>query len=324
MSELKKVIIFTDGACIHNPGPGGYGVVLMHKDVRKELSGGFRLTTNNRMEIMAAIVGLEALKCPCEVMLYSDSQYLVDSTMKGWALRWREKKWMRTPKEKARNADLWARLLDACALHQVTFEWVRGHAGNAENERCDALSVRAAQGRNLPADAGYEKAQEEGEPCRATKQVTIYTRGVTSVSGRGGYGAILLSDNHRKELSGTAPDSSNNRMDILAAIAALRALKFPCRVTLYNTNTYLTDAIKKGWAQRWRTNGWHNSEKRPTPHTELWEELLGLCAAHEATFEYLRFDGENVDYARCDVLAHAAAREEVTEATDAVSRSRPS
>jgi len=148
------------------------------------------------------------------------------------------------------------------------------------------------------------------------KQVTIYTRGVTSPLGAGGYGAILLCDTLRKELSGSAPDSSNNRMDILAAIEALRALKSSCRVTLYNTNTYLTDAISKGWAQRWRTNGWRNSEQRPTPHTELWEELLGLCAAHEVVFEYRRFDGENDVYARCDALAHDAALREVTSAKE--------
>src|SRR5919202_1577006 len=128
MPPLKAVTIYTDGACINNPGPGGYGVVLLCDGRRRELSGGFRLTTNNRMEIMAAVVALQALKFPCDVTLYTDSQYLADSVMRGWAQRWRDNGWMRNRKERARNWDLWERLLDVCARHRVTFAWVRGHA----------------------------------------------------------------------------------------------------------------------------------------------------------------------------------------------------
>jgi ribonuclease HI len=157
--EIKKVIIYTDGACTGNPGPGGYGVVLQYRGVRKELSGGFRLTTNNRMEIMAAIVGLRALKHRCSVTIYTDSQYLRDSIMKGWAKRWRANGWKRNKKDKAVNPDLWEQLLSLCEQHEVTFEWVRGHSGNPENERCDELAVRAAQQENLPIDTAYEDAQ---------------------------------------------------------------------------------------------------------------------------------------------------------------------
>ncbi|HSE96920.1 MAG TPA: ribonuclease HI [Blastocatellia bacterium] len=155
MSENRKVTIYTDGACLGNPGPGGYGVVLLSGDRRKEISGGFRLTTNNRMEIMAAIVGLESLKAPCSVTLYSDSQYLVDAMMKGWAARWRANGWRRNKKDKAINPDLWKRLLDLCSRHRVEFVWVRGHAGNRENERCDKLSRLAASQPDLPEDTGY-------------------------------------------------------------------------------------------------------------------------------------------------------------------------
>lgn len=157
--ELKKIAIYTDGACDPNPGPGGYGVVLLYKNHRKELSGGFRRTTNNRMEIMAAIAGLEALKMKCAVTIYSDSQYLVDAMMKGWALRWRSKGWKRTRKAAALNPDLWERLLDLCAQHEVEFVWIRGHVGHAENERCDILATQAAGEKNLPADTLYELGQ---------------------------------------------------------------------------------------------------------------------------------------------------------------------
>jgi ribonuclease HI len=161
MSEIKKVTIYTDGACIGNPGPGGYGTVLLYGGHRKELSGGFRLTTNNRMEILAAIVGLEALKDRCAVKLYSDSQYLVDAMMKGWAARWRANNWYRNKKERAVNPDLWARLLDLGERHEVEFAWVKGHAGNTENERCDRLAWQAANGANLPIDLGYERGRIE-------------------------------------------------------------------------------------------------------------------------------------------------------------------
>ena len=153
---MKQVSIYTDGACRHNPGPGGYGVVLLYNSHRKELSGGYRRTTNNRMEILAVIAGLEVLKEPCSVTVYSDSQYLVDSINKGWAIRWRANGWRRNKKEKAINPDLWERLLDLCKTHKVTFTWVRGHAGNSENERCDELATTAARGPHLATDEFYE------------------------------------------------------------------------------------------------------------------------------------------------------------------------
>ncbi|SHF34264.1 ribonuclease HI [Desulforamulus putei] len=151
-SHLKHVTIYTDGACSGNPGPGGYGVVMLYKDHRKELSGGFRDTTNNRMELLAAIVALENLKERCSVTLYTDSQYLYNAMEKGWAKKWRANGWMRNPKEPALNADLWERLLKLCEYHHVKFVWVRGHAGNPENERCDRLAVEAAKQPDLPPD----------------------------------------------------------------------------------------------------------------------------------------------------------------------------
>ena len=148
--------MYTDGACLGNPGPGGYGVVLIYGDHRKEVSGGYRLTTNNRMEILAAIVGLEALKVPCRVTLYSDSQYLVNSIEKGWAARWWSMGWRRNKSERAMNPDLWERLLHCCELHKVKFLWVRGHAGNEQNERCDELATSAAVGKDLAVDEAFE------------------------------------------------------------------------------------------------------------------------------------------------------------------------
>ena len=162
MNEPKKVTIYTDGACLGNPGPGGYGVVLLYNGRRKEISGGFRLTTNNRMEMMGVIVGLRALKERCSVTLYSDSEYVVNSISKGWAVRWRANGWKRNKKDKAVNADLWEQLLDLIDKHEVKMVWVRGHSGVKENERCDELSVAAAQQKNLPIDEGYEYGIDRG------------------------------------------------------------------------------------------------------------------------------------------------------------------
>lgn len=139
-----RVIIYADGGCINNPGPGGYGVVLLHGDKRKELSAGYRLTTNNRMELTACIEGLRALKFPCSAIIFSDSRYVVDGIEKGWARRWKAKGWMRNAVQPAENADLWAQLLDLLAIHRVEFSWVKGHAGQVENERCDVLAKKAA------------------------------------------------------------------------------------------------------------------------------------------------------------------------------------
>ena len=150
------VVIHTDGACLGNPGPGGFGVVLIHDNHRKEMSGGYRKTTNNRMEVLAAITGLGTLGEQHDVTLYSDSKYLVDAIEKGWAQRWKANGWRRNRKEFALNTDLWEELLNLCDRHIVKFKWVKGHSGNIENERCDRLAVQAANGRQLAPDTGYE------------------------------------------------------------------------------------------------------------------------------------------------------------------------
>jgi len=145
------IIIYTDGSSLGNPGPGGYGTVLMTERHRKELSQGYRLTTNNRMELMAVIAGLEALKIPqSTVTVYSDSQYVVNALEKNWVFDWEKKNF----KDK-KNADLWKRFLKVYRCHTVNFVWVKGHDGNRENERCDQLAVAAANGRQLLEDLGY-------------------------------------------------------------------------------------------------------------------------------------------------------------------------
>lgn len=138
---MKQIEIYTDGACSGNPGPGGWGAVLRYNGREREISGGEGQTTNNRMELIAVISALECLKEPCIVELYSDSKYVIDALSKGWAVSWRKRGWIKSDKKPALNADLWERLLKLTEVHEMSYHWVKGHAENEYNNRCDALAV---------------------------------------------------------------------------------------------------------------------------------------------------------------------------------------
>jgi ribonuclease HI len=155
--DENSIHVYTDGGCMNNPGPGGWAAVIIDRTGRRELSGGVRHTTNNRMELMACIMALKALEKGSTISLFTDSQYVANAVEKGWARRWRSRNWMRDKSHRAENPDLWAELLDLVEERRVRFHWVRGHAGNRENERCDELARAAAQRRDLPGDPGYER-----------------------------------------------------------------------------------------------------------------------------------------------------------------------
>ena len=153
MKERPAIFLYTDGAASGNPGPGGYGVVLKCGDMRKEMSGGFSRTTNNRMELLAVIMGLEAIKWDnAAVEVYSDSSYVVKAITEDWLTKWQLKGW-----KKVKNVDLWLRFLEVCRRHRVTFHWLKGHAGHPENERCDRMAVAAYSQPGLPEDTGYQE-----------------------------------------------------------------------------------------------------------------------------------------------------------------------
>jgi ribonuclease HI len=156
-----EVEIWTDGASVDNPGPGGYGIIIKCREQKWERAGGFQLTTNNRMEIMGALVALEAIPNNCKATIYSDSQYLVNSIKRNWAKMWRSKGWKKKGNKTVPNADLWKRMLQLCDNHEVEFKWIKGHHFNVENNRCDRLAESAARKPNLPVDEGYTNAEVE-------------------------------------------------------------------------------------------------------------------------------------------------------------------
>lgn len=162
---MKKVIIYTDGSCLGNPGPGGWCAILQLEDShhRREMGGGFRRTTNNRMELLAAIMGLEALKEPCEASLHSDSQYLCNAVEKRWLYNWQRMGFKKKDGKPVPNTDLWRRLLPLLKTHHVSFSWLRGHTGHEENERCDEVARSWAQKDGLPADETYEATASRGQ-----------------------------------------------------------------------------------------------------------------------------------------------------------------
>jgi ribonuclease HI len=152
---MPKVELYTDGACSGNPGPGGYGIFLKYGDYQKELSGAYELTTNNRMELMAVIKGLRALKKPCEVTLYTDSKYIVDALTLGWLEKWKHNQWIKGDKEPVKNVDLWKAVVEQCSIHRIKWIWVKGHDNNKYNILCDKLATTAIQ--NSPREVDLQK-----------------------------------------------------------------------------------------------------------------------------------------------------------------------
>lgn len=158
--KLPEVQIYTDGACSSNPGPGGYGAILKYGNYTREISGGYRTTTNNRMELMGIIKSLGELKRPCIIQLYSDSRYIVDAMTKGWVANWIKNNWRRSDGSPAKNVDLWKRIIELSRPHRITWIWVKGHSDNELNSRCDQLAVQASKGEDLEVDSVFENIQD--------------------------------------------------------------------------------------------------------------------------------------------------------------------
>jgi len=278
---LSQVTIYTDGGADPNPGTGGWAAILIDpvSGKTRELSGGEPKTTNNRMELTAAIRGLEALKQPCKVRMITDSQYLrkgVTLWLKGWIANG----WKRKDGE-LQNVDLWRRLAELIKEHQIKWDWVKGHAGDRWNERADVLASAAikAQRKGTPAAATAGKPAAPAEP---PPDAEVYLR-VSCAGRKAGWAALVRHGGAERPLSGCHPGASSNQLDLLAALAALEALPPGIRVAVHAVSDYLRNGAA-GWLDGWKKRGWKTMEGKPVLHRELWQRLDAAMTARRVAW----------------------------------------
>ncbi len=262
---MDHIIIYTDGGSDPNPGPGGWGAVLVDPRTRKtrELSGGEAATTNNRMELTAAIQALESLRDPCRVDLFTDSQYLRKGITQ-WLAAWKRRGWRKKDGNPVLNADLWKRLAAASQRHEIAWEWVKGHSGNLYNERADELATSAIRspggGSSVPSEA----------PTRPTVECEIFLK--VSGSRRGGWAAVVRQGEDEEVIQGAYPGASANQLDILAAAGLLETLPARGRVAVYTASDYLRNGATE-WLVGWRRRGWKTASGSAVKNATDWRRL---------------------------------------------------
>lgn len=270
------ITVYTDGGCRPNPGPGGWGVVILGlKPTPVELSGREPETTNNRMELQAAIEALRALERPSEVLLNTDSEYVRQGVTK-WLEGWKKRGWRTASGDPVQNQDLWLELESELQRHLVEWQWVRGHSGDHWNERADALAS-AAIGRSTG-------MVEDPEAVHVVLAVAY-----SGKRHRGAWAASLIYRDSRKELSGVVDPATPNRMHIFGAAAALEALKRPVRAHVYTTSDYLKDGATS-WMRGWKSRGWVTREGKPVSNRETWQRLERQLDRHDLHWHVERTD----------------------------------
>jgi ribonuclease HI len=273
--QLPTVTIYTDGACDPNPGPGGWAAILLRSNVDpQELRGAEAETTNNRMELRAALEALRALAEPHQVTLHTDSQYLCQGITE-WLPRWEQDGWQNSKTKAVKNQDLWHDLAQARGRHQIDWIWVRGHAGNSWNERADALASSMVVTSPLPLDEAGAIHIFTGAACLAAG------------TGPGGWSVILRYGQRTKVLTGQEKDTTSNRMHLRAALQGLQAIKQPLPINLYTTSSYLRDGITR-WVKGWQSRGWRTEEGRPVQHRDLWEALQQVATGFDVRYHLVR------------------------------------
>jgi ribonuclease HI len=293
-----KVEIYTDGACKGNPGPGGWGALLVCRGVERELWGGEAETTNNRMELTAAIRALEALKRRCRVRLYTDSQYLRKGITQ-WLPGWIERGWKRKDGE-LQNEDLWRRLAELILEHDIRWDWVKGHAGNRWNERADQLATQAI--REQAAAIGKAKpAQPVQKP-----DAEVFLR--VSASGKGGgWAALVRHEGSETVISGGGKRLSPNQLDLIAAAEALDRLPPGISVAVYTLSDYLRNGAT-GWIQGWRRRNWTTQEGKPVLHRDLWERLDAALTRRRVSWPVVKKDANLAELEALGAPAREAAQ----------------
>jgi ribonuclease HI len=290
-SPLDEVVIYTDGACDPNPGPGGWGAVILRRGAPpEELSGSEAETTNNRMEMRAALEALRALPGPARVELFTDSQYLVWGMNQVCAPNLFGAGGVR---EGAKNGDLWGELAAAAARHRVVCRWVEGHAGNRWNERAHELAGGAVPPGRLPLD-------DDGA-------VHLFSAVSAGGPAPGGWAVLLRYRAHRRALGGSEPGASANRLHVLSALRGVQALKKAVPVHLYTTSEYLRGGAT-GWVAGWRARGWQTAEGRPVSHRDLWEALVEASAPYAIRYHLVRDVGAVPEMQEARRVADGAVR----------------
>lgn len=277
MSTSKPTVtIYTDGGADPNPGTGGWGAVLLFPGREQELSGGERDSTNNRMELTAAITALESLPEPHEVDLYTDSEYLKNGITQ-WIKGWIKKDW-----RGVKNPDLWQRLHQATQHHTIHWHWVKGHAGNQYNERVDRLAA-AEIGKLTGRPVAAAKPKQDTVDTSAVK---VYLGIAHSRPGNiGAWSVVIVKPDGEQEISGDVGDVTENQLAILAAIKAFEQLKSPTSISVYTDKEYLQKGMSQ-WIRGWLRKGWRNSEGEPVKNRELWERLLEVTARHQTMWMF--------------------------------------
>lgn len=303
---LPQVTIYTDGGADPNPGTGGWAAILIDpvNNKTRELSGGEPKSTNNRMELTAAIRGLEALKQPCKVRMITDSQYLrkgVTLWLKGWIANG----WKRKDGELL-NVDLWRRLAELIREHKIQWDWVKGHAGDRWNERADVLATAAikAQRKGTATAAIAGSPGAAAAPAEPPPDADVYLR-VSCAGRKAGWAALVRHQGAERALSGHHPDASANQLDLLAALAALDALPPGIRVAVHAVSDYLRNGAAN-WIDGWKKRGWKTMDGKPVLHRDLWQRLDAAMTARRVAWPAVK--GRDVpELEALGVTAKAAA-----------------
>jgi len=282
-----RVTIYTDGACDPNPGPGGWAAILRFGTREKELTGSDPHTTNNRMELQAVIAALDALRQPCRVTLHTDSEY-VQKGVTEWMTRWKAKGW-----RKVANRDLWEALDRAAQQHQISWQWVKGHAGDPLNERVDRLAVSMIPRSQLPlddADAGH-----------------VFT-GVSCLgpSGPGGWATIIRAGDVTHELSGREMETSANRLHLIAIAKGLERVPVGDRVHVYTSSDYAAQGASQ-WIRQWSAQGWRTKDGAPVKHREVWQAIDAAARTRQVNWHSLKDEMRPAESHRAEELARQAS-----------------
>ena len=323
VQDTPVLAVYTDGGCDPNPGPGGWAAILRYVDHEVVLSGNASQTTNNRMEIEAAIAALAYLQGRhgrCTVDLYTDSRYLRHG-ITGWVVNWHARGWMTKGGQPVKNQVLWQRLYELAQAHDVDWHWLRGHAGNPNNERADRLATaaRARLGADAlpapePASAAPAAPASSGATAQAQDEVVLWIAVTKSgTRGPGAWAVVIRQGGRRRVMHGRSTDASNNQLYLEAAIAALEALPDRQRVTVVSASVYLIQGAGE-WLPAWQRHGWRTRSGSAVKNRKQWEALHAAAEKHQVTWQSVQAYPASADYAHAREIAtdEAAAQAQHT------------